>query len=89
MSSTKFSTFTEMKIDDIRKLAATLFSKSCVLDPLNNALTYCCLLLLTLSTSLFVMAACLHVWNLQYCHLCSRNLMQTFYNSRTLDPSRT
>ena len=34
MSSTKFSTFTEMNIDDIRKLAATLFSKPCVLDPL-------------------------------------------------------
>ena len=33
----------------------------------NNVRTYCCLLLLTSSTSLFVKAACLRVWNLQYC----------------------
>ena len=38
MSSTKFSTFTEMIIDDIRKLAATLFSKSCGLDPLPSSI---------------------------------------------------
>ena len=42
MSSTKFSTFTEMKIDDIRKLAATLFSKSCVLDPLPSSIIKQC-----------------------------------------------
>ena len=29
----KFSTFTEMKMDEIGKLATKLFSKSCVLDP--------------------------------------------------------
>ena len=50
--------------------------------------THCCLLLLTSSTSLFVKAACQRVWNLQYCNLCSRHLMRTFYNSRTLDLSR-
>ena len=33
MSLTKFSTLTEMKLDDIRELAATVFSKSSVLDP--------------------------------------------------------
>ena len=38
ISSTKFSTFTEMELDGIRKLAATLFSKSCVLDPLPSSL---------------------------------------------------
>ena len=54
----------------------------------NNVRTYSCLLLLTSSTSLFVKAACLRVWNLQYCHLCSRNLMRTFYSSGTLDLSR-
>ena len=32
-SLTKFSTLTEMKLDGIRELAATVFSKSCVLDP--------------------------------------------------------
>ena len=42
MSSTKFSTFTEMKIDDIRKLAATLFSKSCVLYPLPSSIIKQC-----------------------------------------------
>ena len=41
-SSTKFSTFTEMKLDDIRELAATLFSKSCVLDPLPSSITKQC-----------------------------------------------
>ena len=66
MSSTRFSTFTEVKLDDIRELAATVFSKSCVLDHYhllssNNVRTYCCLLLLTSSTSLFVKAACLRV----------------------------
>ena len=38
ISSTKFSTFTEMELDDIRKLAATLFSKSRVLDPLPSSI---------------------------------------------------
>ena len=66
MSSTKFSTLTEMKLDGIRELAAKVFSKSCVLDHYhllssNNVQTYCCLLLLTSSTSLFVKAACLRV----------------------------
>ena len=45
----------------------------------NNVQTYCYLLLLTSSTSLFVKAACLRIyWNLQYCHLFSRNLMGLF-----------
>ena len=34
MSLAKFSSFIEMTIDDIKKLAATLLSKSCILDPL-------------------------------------------------------
>ena len=34
MSLTKFSTLTELKLDDIRDLASTVFSKSCVLDTL-------------------------------------------------------
>ena len=42
MSSTKFSTFTEMKLDDIRELAATVFSKSCVLDPLQSSIIKQC-----------------------------------------------
>ena len=42
MSSTKFLTFTEMKLDDIRELAATLFSKSCVLDPLPSSIIKQC-----------------------------------------------
>ena len=42
MSSTKFSTFTEMKLDDIRELAATVFSKSCVLDPLPSSIIKQC-----------------------------------------------
>ena len=45
--------------------------------PSSSNVWYYCLLLLTWSTSLFVRAACLRVWNLQYCHLCSRNLMRT------------
>ena len=46
MSLTKFSTLTEMKIDDIGKLAATLFSKSCVLDPLLSSIIKQCIDLL-------------------------------------------
>ena len=42
MPSTKFSTFTEMKLDDIRELAAALFSKSCVLDPLPSSIIKHC-----------------------------------------------
>ena len=42
VSSTKFSTFTEMKLDNIRELAATLFSKSCVLDPLPSSIIKQC-----------------------------------------------
>ena len=49
MSSTKFSTFTEMKLDDIRELAATLFSKSCVLDPLLTSVIKQCTHLLPLT----------------------------------------
>ena len=51
ISSTKFSTFTEMELDDIRKLAATLFSKSRVLDPLPSSIFKQCtdLLLPTIS----------------------------------------
>ena len=42
MPSTKFSTFTEMKLDDIRELGAALFSKSCVLDPLPSSIIKQC-----------------------------------------------
>ena len=51
MSWTKFSTFTEMKLDDIRELAATLLSKSCVLGPLPSSIIKQCtdLLLPTIS----------------------------------------
>ena len=42
MPSTKFSTFTEMKLDDIRELGAALFSKSCVLDPLPSSIIKHC-----------------------------------------------
>ena len=42
MSSTRFSTFTEVKLDDIRELAATVFSKSCVLDPLPSSIIKQC-----------------------------------------------
>mgnify|MGYP007094286201 CR=1 FL=1 len=61
MPLSKFSTFTEMKFDDIRELAATLLSKSCVLDHYhlllsNCVLIRCCLLLIILSFSLFVKA---------------------------------
>ena len=42
MSSTTFSTFTEVKLDDIRELAATVFSKSCVLDPLPSSIIKQC-----------------------------------------------
>ena len=38
MSSTKFSTFSQVKLDYVRELAATLFSKSCVLDPLPSSI---------------------------------------------------
>ena len=41
-SSTKFSTFTETKLDDIREQAATLLSKSCVLDPLPSSIIKQC-----------------------------------------------
>ena len=41
-SLTKFSTFTEMKLDDIREQAATLLSKSCVLDPLPSSIIKQC-----------------------------------------------
>ena len=44
--STKFSTFTEMKLDDIRELTATLFSKSCVLDTLPSSIIKQCIDLL-------------------------------------------
>ena len=46
MSPTKFSTFTEMKIDEIGKLATKLFSKSCVLDPLPSVIIKQCIDLL-------------------------------------------
>ena len=46
MSPTKFSTFTEMKIDEIGKLATELFSKSCVLDPLPPVIIKQCIDLL-------------------------------------------
>ena len=38
----KFSTFTEMKLDDIRELAATLPSKCFVLDPLPSSVIKLC-----------------------------------------------
>ena len=52
VSSTKFSTFTEMKRDNIRELAATLFSKSRFLDPLPSSIIKQCtdLLLPTITT---------------------------------------
>ena len=54
LSSTKFSTFTEMKLDDIRELAATVFSKSCVLDPLpSSIIKQCTDLLLPTITNIF------------------------------------
>lgn len=43
MSLTKFSTFTEMKIDDIGKLVAILFSKFCVLDLLPSSVIKQCI----------------------------------------------
>lgn len=53
MTPTKFSTFTEMKIDDIRKLAAILFSKSCVLAPLPSSIIKQCIdLLLPIITNI-------------------------------------
>ena len=42
ISLTKFSTLTEMKLDDIRELAATVFSKSYVLDPLPSSIIKQC-----------------------------------------------
>ena len=42
MPLSNFSTFTEMKLDDIRELAATLLSKSCVLDPLPSSIIKQC-----------------------------------------------
>ena len=52
-SSTKFSTFTEMKLDDIREQAATLLSKSCVLDPLpSSIIKQCTDLLLSIITNI-------------------------------------
>jgi len=40
VSSTKFSMFTEMKLEDIREQAGTLLSKSCVLDSLPLSTDY-------------------------------------------------
>ena len=57
ISSTKFSTFTEMELDDIRKLAATLFSKSRVLDPLPPSIfKQCTDLLLPTITNIMVLS---------------------------------
>ena len=42
MSSTTFSIFTEMKLDDIGELTAALLSKSCVLDPLPSSIIKQC-----------------------------------------------
>ena len=42
MSWTKFSTFAEMKLDDIGELPATVFSKSCILDPLPSSIMKQC-----------------------------------------------
>ena len=57
ISSTKFSTFTEMELDDIRKLAATLFSKSRVLDPLPSSIfKQCTDLLLPTITNIMVLS---------------------------------
>ena len=66
MSSTKFSIFTEMKLDDIRELTATMFSKSCVLDPLPSSdyqtmYRSIAATIANITTSLFLMAACLRV----------------------------
>ena len=63
MSSTKFSTFTDMKLDDIKELAATVFSKSCVLDPLPSSIIKQCtdLLLATMTNivNLFLREGCI------------------------------
>ena len=66
MSSTKFSIFTEMKLDDIRELTATMFSKSYVLDPLPSSdyqtmYRSIAATIANITTSLFLMAACLRV----------------------------
>ena len=66
MSLTKFSIFTEMKLDDIRELTATMFSKSCVLDPLPSSeyqtmYRSIAATIANITTSLFLMAACLRV----------------------------
>ena len=42
MSSTTFSIFTEMKLDDIGELTAALLSKSCVLDALPSSISKQC-----------------------------------------------
>ena len=46
MPLSKFSTFTEMKRDDIWELAVTLLLKSCVLDPLPSSIIKQCAVLL-------------------------------------------
>ena len=59
ISLTKFSTLTEMKLDDIRELAATVFSKSCVLDPLpSSIIKQCTDLLLPTITNIVNLSLC-------------------------------
>lgn len=86
MSPTKFSTFTEMKIDHSGKLAAILFSGevlcfgSITIRFYHQTMYrpgYCCSLLLTSSTT---MPTCLKFAVLPPL---PRNLLQPLYNSRT------
>ena len=71
MSSTKFLTFTEMKIHNIGKLAATLFSKSCVLDPLPPSFIKPCidLLLPTIINLVNLCSRWLHAYVSEICSI--------------------
>ena len=89
MSSTKFSTFTEMKLDDIRELPAALLSKSCVLDPLPSSIIKHLLPTVTNIVNLYLREGCIPT--------CLKSTVispllkkpdAAFYNSRPLDPSQ-
>ena len=59
MSSTKFSTLTEMKLDDIRELAATVFSKSSIIKQCTDLLVPTITNILNLSLREGCMPTCL------------------------------
>ena len=89
MSSTKFSTFTEMKLDVIRELAAAPLSKSCVLNPLPSSIIKHLLPTITNIVNLSVREGCMST--------CLKSTVispllkkpdAAFYNSRALDPSQ-